>query len=900
MRRHRLRITLSVLTTLTALTFGSLNAAAQSRSVYAITDARIYPVSGPMIARGSIVIRNGLIEAVGGNVSIPPEATVVDGNGLTVFPGLIDAFSDIGTAEQAQPAGAGGGGGRGGRGGRGGPQQAPPQDVIESIFQEARGLSPDRLLATMVSPDGKNVEAARNAGITSALVVSRDGILTGQSVLINTGEDNIVVKTPVGMHVNIQRSGGGYPSTLMGVFAVIRQAAADGAWYSQAWERFNLSPRDMERPAFDPTLAALVPVVAQQLPAVIHANWTNEVKRAIALADELNLMPIIAGGMEASNVADLLREKDIPVLLSVNYDNMKPKPGFGGSGGDIEYDAEDLDRFQTNASLLAAAGVRFALQSGFGDQPGDFISNIRLTIEKGLSLEQALRATTLTAAEILGVGDALGSLEAGKIANLVLATGDPFASDTELRSVWVDGRAYDMPETSAAASRSEDGTETGPRRGGRRGRGGRGAAEAATNERRAINKPGSYITDGPNQTIITNGTVLTITDGTIEGGDVLIRDGKIVAIGTDLATPTGARVIDATGKFVMPGIIDAHSHMAIEGGGNEGASTITPNVRIADVIREDDISIYRALAGGTTIVNVLHGSANVIGGTNAVLKLKWGKPVEDLFFGAPLGIKFALGENPKRSRSAAQQVRRYPATRMGVQHALRESFTLAREYRKKWDTYEEARARGDDPVQPRRNLKLETLAEVLRGNILVHAHCYRADEIVMLLNIADEFGFKIKTLQHVLEGYKVAQEIAAHGAAGSTFVDFWSYKMEAWDAIPYNAAIMAQYGVNVSLNSDSDERVRRLYQEAAKAVRYGNVSQDDALKMVTINPAMQLEIDDRVGSLEVGKDGDIAIFSEHPLSNYANVEMTLIEGQVYFDREQDIATRTEGTTNENN
>ncbi len=900
MRRHRLRITLSVLTTLTALTFGSLNAAAQSRSVYAITDARIYPVSGPMIARGSIVIRNGLIEAVGGNVSIPPEATVVDGNGLTVFPGLIDAFSDIGTAEQAQPAGAGGGGGRGGRGGRGGPQQAPPQDVIESIFQEARGLSPDRLLATMVSPDGKNVEAARNAGITSALVVSRDGILTGQSVLINTGEDNIVVKTPVGMHVNIQRSGGGYPSTLMGVFAVIRQAAADGAWYSQAWERFNLSPRGMERPAFDPTLAALVPVVAQQLPAVIHANWTNEVKRAIALADELNLMPIIAGGMEASNVADLLREKDIPVLLSVNYDNMKPKPGFGGSGGDIEYDAEDLDRFQTNASLLAAAGVRFALQSGFGDQPGDFISNIRLTIEKGLSLEQALRATTLTAAEILGVGDALGSLEAGKIANLVLATGDPFASDTELRSVWVDGRAYDMPETSAAASRSEDGTETGPRRGGRRGRGGRGAAEAATNERRAINKPGSYITDGPNQTIITNGTVLTITDGTIEGGDVLIRDGKIVAIGTDLATPTGARVIDATGKFVMPGIIDAHSHMAIEGGGNEGASTITPNVRIADVIREDDISIYRALAGGTTIVNVLHGSANVIGGTNAVLKLKWGKPVEDLFFGAPLGIKFALGENPKRSRSAAQQVRRYPATRMGVQHALRESFTLAREYRKKWDTYEEARARGDDPVQPRRNLKLETLAEVLRGNILVHAHCYRADEIVMLLNIADEFGFKIKTLQHVLEGYKVAQEIAAHGAAGSTFVDFWSYKMEAWDAIPYNAAIMAQYGVNVSLNSDSDERVRRLYQEAAKAVRYGNVSQDDALKMVTINPAMQLEIDDRVGSLEVGKDGDIAIFSEHPLSNYANVEMTLIEGQVYFDREQDIATRTEGTTNENN
>ncbi len=752
----------------------------------------------------------------------------------------------------------------------------------------------------MVSPDGKNVEAARNAGVTSALVVSRDGILTGQSVLINTGEDNIVVKTPVGMHVNIQRSGGGYPSTLMGVFAVIRQALADGVWYRQAWDRFNMSPRGMERPVFDPTLAALVPVVAQQLPAVIHANWTNEVKRAVALADELNLSPIIAGGMEASNVADLLREKNIPILLSVNYDNMKPKGGFGRSGGDIEYDAEDLERFQTNATLLAAAGVRFALQSGFGDDPADFISNIRLTIENGLSMDQALRATTLTAAEILGVGDTLGSLEAGKIANLVLATGDPFASDTELRSVFVDGRAYDVPETRAEANQNADGDEAVARSGRRGGRGGRGSQATETNERRAINKPGGYITEGPNQTLISNGTVLTITNGTIEGGDVLIRDGKMVAIGPDLATPAGARVIDATGKFVMPGIIDAHSHMAIEGGGNEGASTITPNVRISDVIREDDISIYRALAGGTTIVNVLHGSANVIGGTNAVLKLKWGKPVEDLFFGAPLGIKFALGENPKRSRAANQPVRRYPTTRMGVQHALRESFTLAREYRKKWDAYEAAQGRGENPVGPRRNLKLETLAEVLRGNILVHAHCYRADEIVMLLNIADEFGFKIKTLQHVLEGYKVAQEIAAHGAGGSTFIDFWSYKMEAWDAIPYNPAIMAQYGLLVSLNSDSDERVRRLYQEAAKAVRYGNVSQDDALKMVTINPAIQLEIDDRVGSLEVGKDGDIAIFSEHPLSNYANVEMTLIEGQIYFDREQDIATRTEGATNENN
>ena len=361
-------------------------------------------------------------------------------------------------------------------------------------------------------------------------------------------------------------------------------------------------------------------------------------------------------------------------------------------------------------------------------------------------MEQALRATTLTAAEILGVGDALGSLESGKIANVVVATGDPFAEDTALKHVFVDGKLYNIPEATSAGNRGR----------GERGANGNGEPSRGGNEREAIVKPGSYITQGPDETLIKNGTILTITNGTIENGDVLIRDGKIVAVGPGLATPSGARVIDATGKFVMPGIIDAHSHMAIEGGGNEGASPITPNVRIADVVRDDDVAIYRALAGGTTIVNVLHGSANVIGGTNAVLKLKWGRPVEDLLFGAPPGIKFALGENPKRSRSSGQAVRRFPATRMGVQHALRESFTLAREYMKQWDAYESARGRGNDPVPPRRDLKLETLAEIMRGNIMVHAHCYRADEIVMLLNIADEFGFKIRTLQHVLEGYKVA------------------------------------------------------------------------------------------------------------------------------------------------
>ena len=875
MRSRHFALVATVVTIVSILVVGNTSSvAAQSRSVYAISNARIYPVSGPMIEGGTIVIRNGLIEDVGANITIPAEATVIDGEGLTVFPGLIDSFSDIGLVDQdtsdddeALP---------------------PPRTTREAIFQQTEALHPDRELATEVGAEGKNITEARNVGITSALVVSRDGILTGQSVLINTGEENLVVKTPVALHFNIERADRGYPTTLMGAMALIRQTVADAEWYQNAWERFDESPRGVERPAFDPVLAAVVPITEGAIPAVIHADWTSDIKRALALTEELDLNPIIAGGMEAAAVAELLADRDIPVLVSVNYEHRKPKPGFGRSGGDVEYSAEEVEIYNRNAALLADAGVRFALQSGFASAPADFIDNVRTTIDNGLSMEDALRATTLSAAEILGIDDALGSLEAGKIANLVVANGDPFGADTVLERVFVDGQPYNVPEQDSGDGAAE--TET--------------AAIAEAGEENPsgpspIIKPGNYITEGPAETLVQNGTILTITNGTIENGDVLIRDGEIVAVGQNLDVPEGARVIDATGRFVMPGIIDAHSHMAIEGGGNEGSSPITPSVRIADVIREDDIAIYRALAGGTTIVNILHGSANVIGGTNAVIKLRWGKPAEDLFFGAPAGIKFALGENPTRAnRAQPADERRFPGTRMGIQQALRESFTLAREYQREWDAYEEAIERGEDPLAPRRDLKLETLAEVLRGNIMVHAHSYRADEIVMLMNVADEFGFKIRTLQHVLEGYKVAQEIAAHGAGASTFADFWSYKVEAFDAIPYNAAIMQQYGVNVSINSDSNETVRRLYQEASKVVRYGDVSENDALRMITINPALQLGIDGQVGSIEVGKDGDLAIFNAHPLSNFARVDMTLIDGQVYFDREQDLANRAVEVTDE--
>ncbi len=404
---------------------------------------------------------------------------------------------------------------------------------------------------------------------------------------------------------------------------------------------------------------------------------------------------------------------------------------------------------------------------------------------------------------------------------------------------------------------------------------------------------------------IVGGTILTVgPQGTIEKGAIVIRGGKIAAIGRDVNVPAGATVIDAAGRWVTPGLIDCHSHTAIDGNVNECTDSVTAEVRIADVLDPKDVALYRELAGGLTTANVLHGSCNTIGGQNAVIKLRYGKddPKDLLFEGAPRGIKFALGENVKRSNFRVPgNERRFPATRMGVEATLREAFEQARAYKREWEDYDKklkaAGPKGDKPTPPRKDLRLEELADILDGKVFVHAHSYRADEILMLIRIADEFGFKIRTFQHVLEGYKVASEIAKHGAGASTFSDWWAYKLEAYDAIPYNAAIMAEHGVNVSLNSDSDELARRLYWEAAKAVKYGGVSEADALKMVTLNPAWQLGVDKRVGSLEVGKDADVAIFSAHPFAADTRVEMTLVDGVVYFDRAKDLAARTSaGTT----
>jgi imidazolonepropionase-like amidohydrolase len=412
-------------------------------------------------------------------------------------------------------------------------------------------------------------------------------------------------------------------------------------------------------------------------------------------------------------------------------------------------------------------------------------------------------------------------------------------------------------------------------------------AFAATTPSAAPTEPAPVI-------LIQNATILTVTHGNIERGSILIKDGKIAEVGASLKAPKDAQVIDAAGQFVMPGIIDCHSHIAIEGSVNEGSVSVSSIANIADVLNSEDIDIYRDLAGGVTTANVLHGSANPIGGQTVVIKLRWGQPAAKLpFEGALPGIKFALGENPKHSNFGARgAAARYPTTRMGVEETIRAAFTEARDYKSQWDAYNKRLAAGEkNVIPPRPDLRLEPLVEVLEGKRYVHAHCYREDEILMLLRVAKEFGFKVRTLQHVLEGYKVADEIAAAGTGASTFSDWWAYKVEAYDAIPYNAALMTRRGIVVSVNSDDAAEATHLNQEAAKSIKFGGLSHDEALKLVTLNPAIQLGIDKRVGSIDTGKDADLVIYNHDPLSAYAVVQKTLIDGRVYFDRQRDLNDR---------
>ena len=895
---------------------------------YAIQGVRVEVGDGTVLDRATVVIENGTITVVAADAPVPPHARIIDGEGLTVFPGLIDAMGSL--PEARRP----GGGPAAGGPAPGGPRRRPDAGAALPRGPEDRPqTTPWKRAADDLGLDAEAVETWRKAGFTSVAARAGQGLFPGRLSLVRFGEpgadpEHQVVAPELAQMASFDTGGGfgSYPGALMGKIAYLRQVLLDAGHYAAAVAAYEADPVGWRRPDFDPTLAPLAAAAAGNERILLPGSSAAEIARALRLGEEFGLDSIVYGGQEAYRLARVLAAAGVPVLVDVDWPEALPER-------DRDPDADRPLRQILHERLapstpveLAEAGAQFAFSSGGVKSPDEFFAGVRRAVEGGLEPGRALTALTRDAAATYGLEDRIGTVAEGLAADLVLADGYPWQESVRVAAVFVDGRRYaasDGDDTEDAegaegeeggdASEAEGAEETAEaqeaapdgRHGGGRGRGRAGDAKDAPAPLRLAEVAERYETVAGDSAVpmtgpyrqddvlaLVGGTVLTMAGETIENGTVLVRDGRIAAVGRRVRPPRNAHVIDAAGRYVIPGIIDAHSHIAAEGGINEGSLAVTSMVRVADVVDPTDIGIYRALAGGVTTINVLHGSANPIGGQNQVLKLRWGQDADGMRFdGAPPGIKFALGENPKRSRSFGQGPRRYPATRMGVLDVIRQAFTEAAEYQAGWARHRDAEAAGERSRPPARDLELEALVEILEGDRLVHAHSYRADEILQLLRLAEEFGFRIATLQHVLEGYRVADEIAAHGAGASTFSDWWAYKVEAYEAIPYNAALMTDRGVVVSINSDDAEEMRHLNHEAAKAVKWGGLSDEQALALVTINPAKQLRIDDRVGSIEVGKDADLVIYDGHPLSSYAVVQTTLVDGKVYFDRELDQVRR---------
>lgn len=822
----------------------------------AIRNATIVVAPGRSIEKGSIVFRRGLIQEVGQGIEIPHDAEVLEGAGLTVYCGFIDGQSTIGLADTKRTL----------------EQQRLAEGVKPDFTREApphmeqanrKGLRPELDAAELIHVTEEAARKAHAGGFTVARVSASEEYLSGRSAVITlSGQPrrNALLRGAPSLHAGFRSYGLGYPSTTMGVMAQLRQMFWDGRSYAQLWASWKPG---LPRPSLDPALESLQPALRGELPVCFTANTEREIFRAIALAEEFGLKIEIAGGAEAWKLAGILKTRSAPVILSLNL----PKPPDRKKDDEAEPVRLVEDRVRTRneeidgAKVLEEKQVRYCFSSSGLAAAGDAFANIALLVERGLSAEAALAALTTTPAKLFGLDATHGTLEKGKTANVVALTAPLGDKKARVRYVVADGIKFEYEVKPHEDKKKEDKKDD------------KGAAPDYEVELDSDRIP-KLRTGG--SVFIRNATILTVSDqGTIENGSLLIREGRIAAVGRSVEAPDGILVIDAAGLTVMPGTIDCHSHIATEGGLNEATQTITPEVRVRDALDGSDVELYRACAAGVTAANILHGSANAIGGQNAVIKMKYGRMPQDLLFpGAPRGVKFALGENPTQANFAGNAGKRFPNSRMGVEAAIRRAFTEAREYEE---------ALKHDPLL-RHDLRLEALLGILHGEILVHCHCYRADEILMILATAQANGFKVATLQHVLEGYRVAPEILASGAGASTFSDWWSYKVEAYEAIPYNAALMTRAGIVTSINSDLPHQIRHLTVEAAKTMKYGGLSEEEALAQITINPARQLGIEKLAGSIEPGKHADVAFFNGHPLSPYSRCVMTLIDGEVLFDR----------------
>jgi imidazolonepropionase-like amidohydrolase len=924
---------------------------------HALAGARVVTAPGQVLENATIVIRNGLITAVGANVQAPAGARVWDLTGQTIYPGFIDAHADLGMDAVPQ-------------GGDVGPTHWNPQ--VRAWYSTTSSLK----------DDSTRRAALRSLGFGTALAVPKQGIFRGKASVLNLSDVGVrerVLRADLVQTVGFQRSfqlGGMYPNSAMGTTALMKQTFMDAEWYIRARAAYENSGRSILPPETSEALAALQDAVQGRQPVLFETGSEEEYLRARKIAADYKITPWFRGNGYEYRVVDVLKGRTEPLIVPIAFpdapDVSNPEAALNASLGQLRHWYEA----PASPAKLAAAGVRFALTTDGLSSLTQFLPNLRIAVARGLPADKALEALTTVPATWLGIERTHGTIAVGKVANLVIADGNLFTEEASVRDVWVQGTRYgvtrppqiDPRGTWRIASDDADGFSAtlrleGPlnrirgtiERDGRRAINLASARVVAETGRLEVTFPGEQLgyegtvlmagsvsgdqvfgwTSLPNGTdpsfkgnrtepfegaargtvamrvpqldlpwvrpmmefgrpsvpeqpanvLVKNATVWTQgPQGRLENADLLVQRGKVVRVGQNLTAPAGAVVVDATGKHVTPGLIDPHTHTGVSSV-NESGFAIVPEVQMGDVLVLNNIWMYRQLAGGLTTQMVKHGSANPIGGENVFVKNRWGMlPEEQRVENAPRTVKFALGENPKRSPN------RYPNTRMGVQEIIRDHFLAARDYEKEWKRWETDKS----GIPPRRDLRMEAILDILNQKLLVSSHGYRADEFLALVRLAEEFGFRVQTLQHGVEAYKIANELKDAGVAAVVWSDWGAFKLESYDATSYNARLLMEAGVVTSLHSDDAEISTRMNWEAGKLLRSG-VEEEQALSTVTLQAAKAVAIDKRIGSLEAGKDADFVIWNGNPLSQFTKAEQTWVDGRRFFSLEEDAKLRDEIT-----
>ncbi|MFN8607300.1 MAG: amidohydrolase family protein [Vulcanimicrobiota bacterium] len=824
---------LSLLLALSSATWAAPPGLPSDYPLHALTHAKIYVTPERVLEDATLIIEDGKVKQVGAGLEPPPGARVWDCHGKVVHAGFIDPF--LGDQEAVNEAKEE----KSEQSGRGDElRSGGSQEKDDHSPSQPPALAADHAVHKDFSLSAERMDKLRGLGILTFQLVPQQGIFRGQGAIYTLKSDQLsedLLQTGSCQVIGLRSISGqpraeDFPSSLMGNLSLIRQTFRKADWAAShpptgpqpGWQALENARRDqlsfyfegrnlMEGVSLRRVLGDLPAIWVTTPDAILQPGWLD--RKAVLTLDYPKLELHSA------------RRPDISYARAASW--------------------------RSGPSLAQQLKVPYCFSLHRLEEWSQYPQRLLMVKAYGLSEAELLEALTRRPAQWLGLSDRLGTLEPGKKATLVVRKGAPFDTDSAIEQVWVEGlprRVSPDHQHSLKAARLPEGEAYQP----------------------------APAWPGPGSVLIQNATVWTQgPQGRRDGWDVLIQRGKITAMGLGLSAPEGVPVVDARGQHLLPGLIDAHSHTAILGDVNEDTLAVTAQVDILDVLHPLDPQILNQLAGGVTCAHVLHGSANAIGGRTVTVKWRWGARPEQLAMaGAPPGIKFALGENPKQSNWGDAYTSRYPQTRLGVAALIRQRFEEARKYRQL-----QQQGRHPEPDEA-----LETLLEILDGRRLVHCHCYRQDEILMLLRLAEDMHFRIATLQHGLEAYKVAEEVRKHGAGVSTFSDWWAYKLEVRDAIPYNGPLLHERGVTVSYNSDSDELARRLLGEAAKAVRYGSLPEERALDFVTLNPARQLKISQQVGSLEVGKDGDCALWSGSPFAPDSRCLRTWVDGAQVFER----------------